>query len=402
MIYKVFLDDISIYESDGNVIILEPTLNQEINTAGSFEFTMPRTHINYDSPTLLSSEVEVYEGDTNIFFGRITEVEIDIDLQKKIYCEGALAYLSDSVLPPFTHTEIDRIDFFEYLIEQHNARVPDKRKFTVGNVIFSEKTLYRKSEEYKTTLECINEYLLNTEGGYLMVRKENGVRYIDWYESLPYSNTQPVRFSLNLISLSQKINSDFFTSIIPIGDSGLTIASVNGGRVYLDSDYISQYGRITGVVKFDGVTNATLLMAYGMKYIEDQRYGSATINVVAAELHYINNEYSPFLIGQKVTVVSVPHKLEAVLPIVKLTLNLDNAGKEIEIGTLDRKTLTELVKDSEGKMVSSSTSVEVDPTPTYGSNKAVSSSGVFEALGPLRFVVNNDGTVTVREVSSED
>ena len=61
-----------------------------------------------------------------------------------------------------------------------------------------------------------------------------------------------------------------------------------------------------------------------------------------------------------------------------------------------------LVKDSEGKMVSSSTSIEIDETPTYGSQKAVSSAGVFAALGPLRFSVNNDGTVTVREVSSED
>lgn len=83
MIYKVFMNGTSIYESDGNVIILEPRLSQEVNTAGSFEFTMPAIHRSYDLPTLLTSEVEVYEGENMIFFGRPTEIELDIDLQKK-------------------------------------------------------------------------------------------------------------------------------------------------------------------------------------------------------------------------------------------------------------------------------------------------------------------------------
>jgi hypothetical protein len=172
--------------------------------------------------------------------------------------------------------------------------------------------------------------------------------------------------------------------------------------VYLDSDYISNYGRITGVVEFNDISDPATLMAYGIKYLEDQRYGNITINCVAAELHYINNEYSPFKIGQNVHIMSVPHGLDATLPIVKLSLDLAKADKEIEVGTLDRKTLTELVKDSEGKMVSSSTSIIYDQTPTAGSQNTVTSAGIFEALGPLRFSINSNGTVTVREVSSEN
>lgn len=402
MIYKVIMNGTSIYESDGNVVILDPRLEQEINAAGSFEFMMPANHINYDLPTLLTPEVEVYEGDTMIFFGRPTEIELDIDLQKRVYCEGALAYFNDSVLPPFTLNDIDRVDFLTYLVNQHNARVPANRQFTVGTVTMSSKLLFRRTEEYKTTLECLNEYLLNTEGGYFMLRKENGVRYIDWYQSIPTINTQPVRYSLNLISLTQKINADFFTSIIPIGANNLTITSVNGGRAYIDSDYIEDYGRITGVVKFDDISDPTLLMAYGLKYLDDQRYANPTVSCVAAELHYINNEYSPFLIGQNVHIMSTPHHLDATFPIVKLSLDLAKADKEIEIGTLDRKTLTELVKDSEGKMVSSGVDIIYDQTPTAGSQNTVTSAGIFEALGPLRFVVNSNGTVTVREVSSEN
>lgn len=402
MIYKVLMDGVSIYESDGNVVILEPKLDQEINTAGSFEFIMPRNHMNYDSPSLLVPEIEVYESDTLIFFGRPTEISLDIDLQKRVYCEGALAYFNDSVVGPFTFDTIDRVDLLEYFVEQHNSMVPVNRQFEIGNVTMPAKEIFRKVDKYQSTFECIQKYLLETEGGYFMVRKEDGIRYLDWYADIPSLNSQPVRFALNLITLDQKINADFFTSIIPIGSDGLTVASVNGGRVYVDSDYISDYGRITGVVEYSDCENATELLLLAAKYLEDQRYGNPTISCTAAELHYINDEYEPFLIGQKVQIVSTPHQLDALLPIVKLTLNLDKADKEIEIGTLDRKTLTELVKDSEGEMVESNVSIQYDQTPTAGSNNAVTSAGIFSALGPLRFTVNSNGTVTVREVSSEN
>ena len=402
MIYKVLMDGASIYESDGNVIILEPKLEQEINTAGSFEFVMPKTHMNYDLPSLLGPEIEVYEGNTLIFFGRPTEISFDIDLQKRVYCEGGLAYFNDSVVAPFTFDTIDRVDLFEYFVNEHNSKVSTNRQFEIGNVTMTSKQVFRKVTNYQSTFECIKKYLLDTEGGYIIVRKENGVRYIDWYEDIPVRSSQPVRFALNLISLDQKVNADFYTSIIPIGADDLTIASVNGGRVYLDSDYISDYGRITGVIEFSECNDPNELLLLAYKYLQDQRYGNPTISCTAAELHYINDEYEPFALGQKVQIVSTPHQLDAVLPIVKLTLDLEQADKEIEIGTLDRKTLTELVKDSEGNMVESQVSLHYDPTPTAGSNNVVTSAGIFSALGPLRFTVNSNGTVTVREVSSDE
>lgn len=401
MIYKVFMDGISIYESDGNVIILEPKLTQEVNTAGSFEFKMPYNHAQYDMPSLLVPEIEVYESDTLIFFGRPTEISSDIDLQKHIYCEGGLAYFNDSVVAPFAFESIDRVSLLEYFVTQHNSMVPPNRQFEVGNVTMGSKLVFRKVDTYQSTLDCITKYLLDSEGGYFMVRKENGVRYIDWYSSIPSLNSQPVRFAVNLITLNQKVNADFFTSIIPIGSDNLTIASVNGGRVYLDSDYISDYGRITGIVEFNDCDDATKLLLLAGQYLEDQRYGNPTIECTAAELHYINDEYEPFLIGQNVRITSTPHQLDAVLPIIKLTLDLDKADKEIEIGTIDRRTLTELVKDSDGKMVEGAKTY-FDETPTAGSNNAVTSAGIFAALGPLRFTVNSDGTVNVREVSSEN
>lgn len=184
MIYKVLMDGRSIYESDGNVAILEPKLEQEVNTAGSFDFTVPRNHAFYEDITLLTPELEVYESDELIFFGRPTEIEMDIDLQLMIHCEGALAYFNDSVIAPFEFNEIERTELLEYFVNQHNANVPENRRFQIGNVTMPLKYVYRKVEKYTKTLDCLNEYLLDSEGGYLMVRKENGIRYIDWFDSI--------------------------------------------------------------------------------------------------------------------------------------------------------------------------------------------------------------------------
>jgi hypothetical protein len=98
MIYRVIMDgnDILNYQ-EKPFILINPSLSMELNTAGSFEFTMPPAHAFYDMVRPLSSTIEVYEDETLLWFGRPVEVETDFFKQKQIYCEGALSFFSDSV-----------------------------------------------------------------------------------------------------------------------------------------------------------------------------------------------------------------------------------------------------------------------------------------------------------------
>ena len=62
MIYRVLLDGNDILNfQEREYVLLSPSLDMELNTAGSFEFTMPPCHPFYDSVRLPASTVEVYE-----------------------------------------------------------------------------------------------------------------------------------------------------------------------------------------------------------------------------------------------------------------------------------------------------------------------------------------------------
>ena len=64
MIYRVVLDDLyDLHTSDINCMLLNPSLELEMNSAGSFNFTLPPTHPYWDSIEILKSTIDVYEAD---------------------------------------------------------------------------------------------------------------------------------------------------------------------------------------------------------------------------------------------------------------------------------------------------------------------------------------------------
>lgn len=403
MIYKVLLDGVGIYESDNNVVIMEPSLSTELNAAGNFEFSMPPWHDYYTHVNPLKSFVEVFESDTSIFYGRVTpHIEIDWNNNKKIYCEGMLAFFNDSVQRPYEWESVSLRTFFETLISRHNEQVDSDIQFTVGNFTMDDVNLYEKTD-YESTLECLEKMCIDANGGYILCRRYNGVNYIDWYKSAPYTGTQPVQFGLNIMDLTQIMNNDeFCTVIIPLGatdeqtGSKITVTSVNDGHDYVESDAISTYGRVIKKVEFEHISDPEELLEAAEAYLERIQFEGLSIECKAAELHHINDEYNQFLLGQIVHVTSTPHLLDANFPIVKMELNLDKAGKEITIGTIEKKELTAIVKEGEENSGSRET-VIYDATPTSGSNNVVTSAGIYSALGPLTFFLNNDGTVRVSQ-----
>lgn len=397
MIYKVLLDGVGIYESDNNVVIIEPSLSTELNAAGNFEFTMPPWHDYYSRVKILKSFVEVFEADQSIFYGRVTpHIEIDWNNNKKVYCEGMLAFFNDSIQRPYEWDSVLLSEFFETLVSRHNEQVSSELQFQVGNFTMDDVMLYEKTD-YESTLECLQTMCLDANGGFMMCRRVNGVNYIDWYKTAPYTGNQPVQFGMNIMDLSQVIdNQDFCTVIIPLGaaneytGSKLTVASVNDGHDYVESEAVSTYGRVTRVVEFDNINTPELLLAAAQLYLARLQFEGLSIECTAAELHHLTDEYNQFMVGQTVHVTSTPHLLDANFPIVKMELKLDQAGKQFTIGTLEKKELTAIVK--EGSEDRGKTTL-FDPTPMAGSNKAVTSAGIFSALGPLSFTLNSNGTV---------
>ncbi len=135
MIYRVVLDGVDILDyEEPRKVLLSPKLDTELNTAGSFEFTMPPDHERYNAVRPLLSTVEIYEDGDLIWFGRPLEVKTDFWKQRLVYCEGALAFFSDSLQRPHTYASVSLHTFFADIIARHNAQVSADRQFTVGRI----------------------------------------------------------------------------------------------------------------------------------------------------------------------------------------------------------------------------------------------------------------------------
>lgn len=351
MIYRIVLDGEDIMDPiNKKLFVLSPNLEMEINTAGSLSFMVGSDHAFYNQIHMLKSNIEVYEDDELIWFGRPVEQKFDFIKRKSIYCEGALAFFNDTIQRPIVYDQVSLHTFFKDVIAFHNAQVAEDRKFIVGFLTITDRPIYRKLG-YENTFDVLKTKCLDAEGGYFFCRRENGINYIDWLKDIPNESNQPIEFGLNLLDLN--INFDgasYATAVIPLGkktdDNELTIASVNNGSIILESDAVETYGRITTVVNFSDITDASKLKEEGQKYLENTQFNSLIIECTAAELHFQNENYDIFKIGQMVHCRSNPHVLDRDLPLSKISLRLDTAAKQITLGIIPKKSLTRFYKEN--------------------------------------------------------
>ena len=352
MIYRIELDGNNIYGTQSDLSLVSPSVSIELNSAGSSHFTMPKGHKYYETPKILSSDIDIYENDELIWFGRILEINMDTDLNKEIIGEGPLAFFNDSVQRPRTWESVSILEFFQTVIANHNNQVRQNRRFTIGRVTIPN-VLVTRELNYETTKEVLESMCLDTEGGYFFFRKEDGVNYIDWLYELEDVSIQPVKFGLNLVDISKDIGgSNLRTAILPLGKEvdgqRVTIASVHGGDDCLDSDYVETYGRIIEVVEFDEIGAPLELLVAAQKWLANQDLEPLTVNCNAAELNYLNEAYPVFKVGQLVPVESEPHQIDTTLPLTKIDINMDEAVKKISIGTPEKKELSEIYGSGSG------------------------------------------------------
>ena len=76
------------------------------------------------------------------------------------------------------------IDYFKKLITEHNSQVEEAKKFTIGKIDIDSVTLTSLSTNYEKTWDFINSNFLGVYDGYLRVRHNNGIRYLDYVNSM--------------------------------------------------------------------------------------------------------------------------------------------------------------------------------------------------------------------------
>ena len=112
--YQVYCDGITLHDLRSEQLVLtSPVVNLGDNDAGSFEFTIAPTHPEYNSIRKLKSEIQVFHNGIEIFCGRPIEETKDFYDNKKIYCEGELNYLADSIQRPAEYHQMTVRGFLE-------------------------------------------------------------------------------------------------------------------------------------------------------------------------------------------------------------------------------------------------------------------------------------------------
>ena len=321
----------------------------EVNKTGSLTFYIAPTHPYYDKIKKHTSEITLYQDDKMLFSGRVLNDEIDFDNIKLIECEGELAYLIDSIQRGKEyHLSGDNAveTYLNDVISIHNSQVEERKQFSVGlvNIKDSNDYLYKISN-YENTLSVLNDKLLSTYGGYLMVRHADGVRYIDYISELTNICTQKIEFGKNIVDMTKFIKGeDIYTALIPLGakldpesteivDRRLTISSLNDeldGTIQKTDDYIydlegvKQWGWIWRTIKWDDVTVASNLLSKAKSELKEAINSVLTIELTAIDLHLLDVKIDRINIGDRIQCVSLPHNLNTIMVVKSMSIDIDN------------------------------------------------------------------------------
>jgi hypothetical protein len=345
--YRVYVKNMNgeypIYEPlDDTLRIFEPVLTQEMGSAGSFTFRVYKGHPYYKQLKVLTSEVIVYDDGVCVFCGRMWRPEQDFDNMVAVTCEGELTYLLDSQQRPFTYT--GGIDgYIGQLLDVHNSQVDTSRQIKKGNIVVSGDGGYKEwtVQDFSGTLTLLRQ-LLESFGGYLRVRHEAGVRYLDYLWDYGGINSQVIRFGENLLDLTHYVDAtQIITCLIPQGadveykdEAGETqsravdITSVNGGVDYIENaDAVELYGRIWGYQKWDDVTEPGILLAKSKEYLKEASTLPASMEVSAVDLAAIDSTVQQFQLGFWTDVSSEPHGINEKFLLTRREINLLDPGQ---------------------------------------------------------------------------
>lgn len=122
--------------------LISPTLTREFGKAGSLEFAIPLGNVAHSALQKLKTVVSVEQDDKEIWQGRVMNHEQDFMMRQKVYCEGELAYLNDTDVPPYTAKDVTIRQFLSFLCKNHTSLTDSYKSFQIGNVTVEEQKRY--------------------------------------------------------------------------------------------------------------------------------------------------------------------------------------------------------------------------------------------------------------------
>ena len=335
MIYRIYIDDTLIHRSDipdENYQLVGITLDVEMGKSPSLKFTIPPSHPKKSLLKNFLSRFTVKEDDVILAEGRLFDSRQDIYNQVEWQAEGSLSYLTDSYVPSVKVEETIKALFTRY-VNEHNSRVEDYKKFTVGQITIDNADTEKvkvDNDGYRYTADAIQNDLIDSYGGYLRTRYENGVRYLDYLKDYGHKTTQTIEYKKNLIDFALEVNpEDVFTYLIPTGDSNLKINNVNNGKDYIEVEGAkAKWGNKYLLKSFSGISDASTLLKEAKQYIKNHYEElPESLEITAIDLKLLGVNVESIHVGDVVRVTSTPNGVDKDYTCSAISYNLSQFGK---------------------------------------------------------------------------
>ena len=235
--YRMLYNDSFLFDPfDETRIVSSASITTNVNAASYLDFTIAATHPLYDTIEQRSGIITLYSDNEKLFQGQITSIDMDMDGNKSVTCSSALDWLKDVQLRPYSTDQAecneyefkldkapDALDaYFQWLIDQYNAQNKDNRYFTI-NVnqaadLTNRNIVYFASTSPRSVAEAIEEDILKTFGGYLVLRYDDDQLILDLYSDIHEMNEQVIDYGENILDISRNESTDDqYTAVYPIG-----------------------------------------------------------------------------------------------------------------------------------------------------------------------------------------
>lgn len=338
-------------QDDKNKVV-EPVLNEKLNSCGSLVYKTLITDNYFDLYKIMNTKVLVEEDGSIQFIGRLLNYVTDFNNTKELTFEGELALLNDVMYPPYDFTG-SPAELLTNVINYYNSKCSSFNQIRIGRITVTDKNDYiaRSCKDYTTCWEVINTKLIELCGGYIKLRwvLSDGeiLRYIDYLDDPGKISDQKIEFSKNLLDVNKEMTGEqICTVLIPLGAENeetkrrIDISSINDGKNYIESQNVSLYGKIERAVIFDDITVPENLLTKAQKYLQEIDKNIHTLKINAIDLHALHVDISRYNVGDVVNVCSKPHEIETNMLITERERNLNDPSLDsISLGK-EEKTYT--------------------------------------------------------------
>lgn len=351
-LFRVFVDGAVFYHpSLSKLAITEARISEDAESIDSLTLSAPHNHPYLSSIMPMQSVIVCKKNDETVFEGRALDDGSDFYNTHTWTCESCLAYLKDTVQPPYSYKGTLR-GLLEYFISVHNEAVEDKKKFTVGNVTVTDDNDYisYSSSGFSVTLDAIRDKLIKTHGRYLRVRYTDNGKVLDYLADFSTHSLQTVEFGKNLLDVKiSRDHTERASALIPLGaliketdaegqeietNRRVDITSVNDGKNYVyDEDTVSEIGWIWTSETWEDVTLPGNLLRKAKARMQELAKGVTSMELTIVDESDAGADIGDIRARMYVRCISKPHGIDGTYLCLSRTVDyLNPAGNTITIG----------------------------------------------------------------------